>query len=82
MRSVLICVLFTVGFVGVMAATATHTIPSGLTVILDFRGVHSEPSIREMERESGSILKSAGIETRPAVEGRGAGTRRFILIWW
>ena len=61
MRPVLICVLLTVCLVFVMAATSTSPIPSGLTVILDFRGVHSEPSIREMERESGSILRAAGL---------------------
>jgi hypothetical protein len=45
-----------------MAANSSHSIPSGLTVIMDFRGTHSDPSIREMERESGSILKSAGMK--------------------
>src|ERR1700689_4464010 len=62
MRSVLICVLLTVCLVFMMAATATSPIPSGLTVILDFKGVHSEPSIREMERESGSILQTTGLK--------------------
>ena len=62
MRPVLICVALTVGFVFAMSATSTHRIPSGLTVIMDFRGVHSDPSIREMERESGSILKNAGVK--------------------
>lgn len=62
MRSVLICVLLTVCLVFVMAATATSSIPSGLTVILDFRGAHSDPSIREMERESTSILKTTGLK--------------------
>ena len=62
MRSVLICVLLTVCLVFAMAATATSPIPSGLTVILDFKGVHSDPSIREMERESGSILQTTGLK--------------------
>ena len=62
MRSVLICVLLTVCFVFAMAATSTHSIPSGLTVIMDFRGAHSDPSIREMESESGNILKHAGVK--------------------
>jgi hypothetical protein len=62
MRSVLICVLLTVCLVFAMAATATSSIPSGLTVILDFKGIHSEPSIREMERESGSILQTTGLK--------------------
>jgi hypothetical protein len=62
MRRVLICVLLTVCLVFVLAATASSPIPSGLTVILDFKGVHSEPSIREMERESGSILQTTGLK--------------------
>lgn len=62
MRPVLICVLLTVCLVFMMAATATSPVPSGLTVILDFKGIHSEPSIREMERESGSILQTTGLK--------------------
>ena len=56
MRPVLICAFLTVCLVLTMAATASHFIPSGLTVILDFRVAHYDPSIREMERESGTIL--------------------------
>ena len=62
MRPVLICVFLAVCLAFTVAATATHPIPSGLTVILDFRGAHSEPSIREMERETGSILKATGLK--------------------
>jgi hypothetical protein len=62
MRSVLICLLLTVCLVFAMAATVTSPVPSGLTIILDFKGVHSEPSIREMERESGSILQTTGLK--------------------
>jgi hypothetical protein len=62
MRSVLICVLLTICLVFGMAATTASRIPSGLTVILDFRGAHSDPSVREMERESGSILKTTGMK--------------------
>jgi hypothetical protein len=62
MRPVLICVFLTVCLVFTMVATATSSMPSGLTVILDFKGIHSEPSIREMERESGSILQTTGLK--------------------
>jgi len=62
MRPVLICVLLTVCLVFVMAATSSSHIPSGLTVILDFKGIHSDNSVREMERESGSILKTTGLK--------------------
>jgi len=34
---------------------------SDLTVILDFKGPHSQTSIREMEREAGLVLKSSGV---------------------
>lgn len=62
MRSLLTCVLLVAGLAFAMTATTTSPIPAALTVILDFRGVHSEPSIREMERESGSILKTTGLK--------------------
>ena len=62
MRPVLICALLTVCLVFAMAATVAHTIPSGVTVIMDFRGAHSDSSIREMERESGDILKNTGLQ--------------------
>jgi hypothetical protein len=61
MRPVLIYPLLAVCLVFAAVATATSRIPSGLTVILDFRGAHSESSILEMERESGSILKTTGL---------------------
>jgi len=62
MRTLLTCVLLVVGLVFAMTATTTSPIPTSLTVILDFRGIHSDPSIREMERESGSILKATGLK--------------------
>jgi hypothetical protein len=62
MRPVLICVFLTACLVFTMAANATHSIPPGLTVILDFKGAHSDPSIREMERESGNILNTTGLK--------------------
>jgi hypothetical protein len=61
MRPVLIYPLLAVCLVFAAVATATSRIPSGLTVILDFRGAHSDSSILEMERESGSILKTTGL---------------------
>ena len=35
--------------------------PPELTVILDFKGPHSQTSVKEMEREAGLVLKSSGI---------------------
>src|SRR5579872_5539074 len=62
MRSVLICVGLSVCFVCAMAATSVHHVPTGLTVIMDFRGAHSDPSVREMESESDKILKTTGLK--------------------
>ena len=62
MRPALTCVVLTVCLVFAMAATGTKPIPSGLTVILDFRGAHSDRSVREMERESGAILSATGLK--------------------
>lgn len=62
MRSVLFCATLAVSFVVAMAATTPRGTPKGLTVVMDFKGAHSEPSIREMERESGTILKSTGLK--------------------
>ena len=62
MRPVLTCVFLTVCLVFTMVATATSPIRSGLTVILDFKGIHSDRSIREMDRESGSILQTTGLK--------------------
>jgi hypothetical protein len=61
MRPVLICVLSMVCLVLALTATATSPIPSGLTVIMNFRGAHSDRSILEMERESSSILRTTGL---------------------
>jgi hypothetical protein len=62
MRPVLIYPLLAVCLALATAATAASHIPSGLTVILDFRGAHSDSSILEMERESGSILETTGLK--------------------
>jgi hypothetical protein len=43
----------------------------GLTVILDFKGIHSAASMSEMEREAASIMKSSGVQ----LEWRMAGDR-------
>jgi hypothetical protein len=42
---------------------------SELTVILDFKGVHSAGSVSEMEREAGLIMKSSGIQLDWRVAG-------------
>ena len=62
MRPVLICAVLMVCLVFAMAGNSGHPLPPGLTVILDFRGAHSDPSIAEMERESASILKTTGLK--------------------
>ncbi len=62
MRPVLICAILTVSLALALVATVNHPIPSGLTVVLDFRGAHSDPSIREMESETSNILKTTGLK--------------------
>jgi hypothetical protein len=41
-----------------------------LTVILDFKGPHSPTSLKEMERESGLILKSTGVKLEWRILGQ------------
>src|ERR1700749_3726255 len=63
MRSVLFCAVLAISFVFAMTANSPDgKMPHGLTVIMDFKGTSSEPSIREMEHESGNILKSTGLK--------------------
>jgi hypothetical protein len=62
MRPVLICAVLMVCLIFAVTATSNPPIPSSLTVIMDFRGTHSDRSIREMERESGSILHATGLQ--------------------
>jgi len=62
MRPVLICAGLTICLVFAMAATVVHSVPSRLTVILDFKGAHSDRSVREMESESANILKTTGLK--------------------
>jgi hypothetical protein len=45
--------------------------PSELTVILDFKGPHSQTSVKEMEREAGLVLKSSGIRLNWRILGEG-----------
>lgn len=61
MRSVLVGAVLAISFVFVLAANVPR-VPRGVTVIMDFRGARSERSIREMERESGNILKSGNVK--------------------
>ncbi len=44
-----------------LGASVETKSPSDVTVILDFKGPHSPVSIKEMQRESGQILKSSGV---------------------
>jgi hypothetical protein len=80
MRPVLICAVLTVCVVLGLTATATKPIPSGLTVILDFRGAHSDPAIHEMERESGAILESTGLKLDWRLRNQTAGQAYSDLV--
>ncbi|HVY94338.1 MAG TPA: hypothetical protein VHA14_16370 [Bryobacteraceae bacterium] len=61
MRSVLVGATLALGFVFALWAN-TPRIPRGLTVVMDFRGAHSDKSIHEMQLETASILKDTGIK--------------------
>ena len=62
MRPLLICASMAACLVVGLTAKTARPLPSGLTVVLDFHGAHSERSIREMERESSAILKTTGTQ--------------------
>jgi hypothetical protein len=44
-----------------LGAGVERVSPSVLTVILDFEGPYSRASLKEMERESGLVLRSSGV---------------------
>jgi hypothetical protein len=62
MRHVVISASIALGLALSLTATVSKTAPSVLTVIMDFKGPHSPSSVKEMERESGYILKSTGLK--------------------
>jgi hypothetical protein len=62
MRQVVISASIALGLALSLTATVSKTAPSVLTVIMDFKGPHSPASVKEMERESGFILKSTGLK--------------------
>jgi hypothetical protein len=61
-----ICFLTRACLIGVIALPLIARIDrkplSELTVFLDFKGAHSAASVSEMERESGLIMRSSGIQ--------------------
>ena len=50
------------GLAASLVAGIDKASPSIVTVILDFRGPHSQLSLKEMKRESGLILNSSGVQ--------------------
>jgi hypothetical protein len=62
MRRVAISLSIVLGLATLLPGGTQKSTPSVLTVILDFKGPHSPSSIKEMERESGYILKSTGVK--------------------
>ena len=45
-----------------LGAGVERIVPSVLTVILDFKGPYSRAALQEMERESGLVLQSSGVQ--------------------
>ena len=62
MLRVPICVSLIAGLAVPLGAGVDRVPPSVLTVILDFKGPHSPASLKEMKRESGSILHTSGVQ--------------------
>lgn len=63
MRILFVAICFLIACLAVpLGAGIDRVSPSVLTVILDFKGPHSRTSLREMERESGLILRSSGVK--------------------
>lgn len=59
-----------------LTASAWNTPASSVTVVLDFKGARSPYSIREMQRESGQILKATGVSLEWKLRGE-ASTQSF-----
>jgi hypothetical protein len=62
MRAILVAISVLIAALALpLGAGLNRVSPSVLTVILDFKGPHSRTSLKEMERESGLILRSSGV---------------------
>jgi hypothetical protein len=55
------CFCLITGLAVPLGAGVERVSPSVLTVILDFKGPFSRASLREMERETGLVLRSSGV---------------------
>jgi hypothetical protein len=62
MLRVAICFFLIAGLAVPLGAAVERVSPSVLTVILDFKGPFSQASLKEMERESGLVLQSSGVQ--------------------
>src|SRR4051794_39460001 len=80
MRLVNISACFITGMVCAMAASAMDVPSPDLTVILDFKGPRSAQSLREMERESSSILKASGLNIGWKLRGEAMGQTFTDLV--
>jgi hypothetical protein len=61
MLRVAICFCLIIGLTAPLGARLERGEPSVLTVILAFKGPYSRTSLKEMERESGLVLRSSGV---------------------
>ncbi len=79
MRLAPCCAVFTISLALTTAAQAVA--PGGaLTVVLDFRGLHSAPAIAAMERETEHILGPAGITIDWRIRGASSGETSGTLV--
>lgn len=68
-------------FAGLLGARTDTSPPRvDVTVILDFKGVHSDLAVHEMEREAGQILRASGVQLGWDVLGRQPGATYNDLV--
>lgn len=82
MLRVAICFCLITGLAVPLGAGVERVSPPVLTVILDFKGPYSRASLKEMERESGLVLHSSGLQLdwRMAGEARHASYSDLVVM--
>ena len=80
MRRALSCVLLVLSAAPVFAASPTRL--STVTLVLDFKGPHSDPSIEVMKKELGKILGATGVrfEWRSLEEASSSTSENLVVV--
>lgn len=83
MRRALCCALLTLlAQVTLVKSADRRTVPSRLTIVLDFQGPRSDRSVAEMEREVEGIMKSSGLsfDWRTRSQAAGQSFENLVLV--